>query len=52
MSQFRMLARRISALKDPPSLFKLDAGSQLPPPKWGKLLGWTAREDAMLLLGE
>ncbi|MEW5309897.1 MAG: hypothetical protein WDW38_001742 [Sanguina aurantia] len=51
VSQFRMLARRISGLKDPPSLFKLDAGSQLPPPKWGKLLGWTAREDAMLLLG-
>ncbi|GMH36548.1 hypothetical protein BSKO_04416 [Bryopsis sp. KO-2023] len=45
-----LLATQIEALKDPLH-FRLDA-SQLPAaPKWGKKIGWTSRDDAMLLLG-
>jgi hypothetical protein len=33
-----------------PQQFRLQA-VQVPMPKWGKACGWTARDDAMLLLG-
>ncbi len=33
-----------------PQQFRLQA-VQVPMPKWGKAAGWTARDDAMLLLG-
>ena len=40
----------MEALGDAPQQFRLQA-VQVPMPKWGKAAGWTARDDAMLLLG-
>ncbi|GAX85223.1 hypothetical protein CEUSTIGMA_g12643.t1 [Chlamydomonas eustigma] len=33
------------------SSFKLPSDCILPCPKWGKIIGWNAKEDAMLLMG-
>ena len=40
----------MEALGDAPQQFRLQA-VQVAMPKWGKACGWTARDDAMLLLG-
>lgn len=32
-------------------MFALDRNQQLSLPKWGKQLGWSVQDDAMLLLG-
>jgi hypothetical protein len=37
--------------QDPCVAFRLEAGAVPPPAKWGKALGWTPRDDAVLLLG-
>ena len=34
------------------SSFKLPPDCLLSIPKWGKAMGWSARDDAMLLVGE
>lgn len=50
LDMMRQLAKRIESLKDPLH-FRLD-NCQLPaPPRWGKCIGWSARDDAMLLVG-
>jgi len=43
-------AAQVEALGGAPQQFRLQA-VQVPMPKWGKACGWTARDDAMLLLG-
>ena len=34
------------------SLFKLPLECQMTVPKWGKAIGWSVRDDAMLLVGK
>ena len=41
---------QIAAAPDPPKHFRIDV-SGVPASKWGKACGWTAKDDAMLLLG-
>ncbi|KAK9828376.1 hypothetical protein WJX81_001254 [Elliptochloris bilobata] len=50
LERMRVLARKVEALGDAPQQFRLQA-VQVAMPKWGRACGWTARDDAMLLLG-
>jgi hypothetical protein len=55
LAHMRLLAKRLAALesagRDLPPTFRLDAASAPPQAKWGRAIGWTPRDDAMLLLG-
>ncbi|KAL0021888.1 hypothetical protein WJX77_011593 [Trebouxia sp. C0004] len=44
-----LLKKKIEAFAEPQRSLRLDI--QLSIPKWGKACGWTARDDAMLMLG-
>lgn len=37
-------------MSDPPKQFRLESAN-IAVPKWGRMCNWTARDDAMLLLG-
>ena len=41
--------KQVEAVADPARQFRLDV--QLALPKWGRACGWTATDDAALLLG-
>ena len=51
LSAMRLLGTDIAPLSDPYSQFRLDASTQLPPPKWSQAASWGAVDDSMLLLG-
>jgi hypothetical protein len=51
LSAMGILAGDISQLSDPYELFRLDADTQLPPPKWVSANDWSPIDDSMLLLG-
>ena len=52
----RLMSRRVESSaaggRDPCATFKLDVALQMTVPKWGKLINWGPKDDAMLLLGE
>ena len=48
-SQRHLCTLQIEAFAEPQRSLRLDI--QLSIPKWGKACGWTARDDAMLMLG-
>jgi len=55
LSQMKLLARKLTALEAAsqslPRAFRLDAAGTPPQAKWGRAVGWTPKDDAMLLLG-
>lgn len=55
LAQMKLLAKKLHALESSgqqlPRTFRLEASSIPPQAKWGKAIGWTPRDDAMLLLG-
>lgn len=50
LDMMRQLARQIESLKDPLH-YRLDNCQQPSPPRWRKKIGWSSRDDAMLLVG-
>jgi len=46
-----MLHKKLAVYKDRPGQYRLETASQLTAPKWGSAIGWTPRDDAMLLMG-
>ncbi|KAK9788572.1 hypothetical protein WJX73_002856 [Symbiochloris irregularis] len=46
----RLLARKVASVSDPAKQFRLESAN-IAVPKWGRSCAWTARDDAMLLLG-
>jgi hypothetical protein len=51
LNAMRIVGRDVAALADPYELFRLDAATQLQPPKWGAANDWSPVDDSMLLLG-
>jgi chromodomain-helicase-DNA-binding protein 1 len=55
VSSMKMLAKKVDALtaagQDPVRTFRLEANCIPPAAKWSKQLGWSTKDDAMLLLG-
>jgi hypothetical protein len=51
ISAMKLVEARVATLQDPYDLFRLDADTQLPPPKWASTNKWTIKDDSMLLLG-
>ena len=41
---------QVASVPDPAKQFRLESAN-IAVPKWGRLCAWTARDDAMLLLG-
>ena len=51
ISAMNALGAEVATLSDPYELFRLEADTQLPPPKWAAANAWTVTDDSMLLLG-
>lgn len=49
-AQFELLGVHIGRCKEP-SLYRLEPLAQLSAPKWAKTLGWSSKDDSMLLVG-
>ena len=51
ISAMRIVGHDIAALSDPYTLYRLDATTQVPPPKWASANNWCTADDSKLLLG-
>jgi len=51
IGKLKLLASKVEPYRQKPGLYRLDTAAQMPIPKWAAPMGWTPRDDAMLLLG-
>jgi hypothetical protein len=51
VEKMEMLYKKLQPYQTKPSHYRLDTAAQMSAPKWGASIGWSPREDAMLLMG-
>ena len=51
VEKLEQLHTKLHPYQSRPGTYRLDTAAQMSAPKWGAALGWTPREDAMLLMG-